>query len=107
MLSQALFLEDSLDRWTNWFIGSMGTANPTTWPTLAVLQVADQPLNVLFSRLVLLHKRHPTNPLVACEWGKAFPCRACGRVFYESIPNICWHRMDDAFGDGDFRHSIH
>lgn len=46
---------------------------------------------MFLSRLVLFHKRHPTNPLIAREWRKALPCRLRRTIGSKSLPNVRGH----------------
>ncbi len=59
----------------------MHTAYPATRPTVTFLELADHSADMCIARLLILHIRHPANPLVAGERCEAIPqteCRAIG-----------------------------
>jgi hypothetical protein len=72
----------------------MNAAYPTARAAHSLLELADCPLYVFPSCLMLLNKGNPANPLIAREWCQAVPFCKRAWIGSERPSQIRWHVVD-------------
>lgn len=51
----------------------MNATHPAAWPTLALHELRNCPLDMIFSGLRFFGSDRPANPLIACQWREVLP----------------------------------
>ncbi len=84
----------------------MRATNPATRATLAFFELTDGARDVFFAGLFLLHKRHPTNPLVPREGSEVFPGSERAVIGLERFQEIWRDAMRRTSGNDILYHTF-
>src|ERR1700743_1656883 len=88
------------------FLVAMGATRPATGPALALLKLANQALDMLFSGLFPFDDCNPANPLVPGERCDVLPGGERLGIGAQGCSQIIRQIMDDARRDGFLGHVI-
>jgi hypothetical protein len=69
---------------------AMGTARPTAWSPHSVTHLINANLDAALSSFGFLSRSNPTDPFVACQWGKCFPKSIRQTIGYDCFLEIIW-----------------
>jgi len=69
---------------------AMGTARPTAWSPHSFTHLINANLDASVSGFGFLGRSNPTDPFVACQWGKCFPKSIRQTIGYNCILEIIW-----------------